>query len=390
MDSLFLEVDFVQSIKHGEAICGDSFFVQRIPEENRVIGVLSDGLGSGVKANILSSMTASMAMKFATSNMDFLRAAEVMMDALPICQVRKISYATFTVVDSVLHKWTRIIQMDNPGYFLLRDGDILEIPQREVSSPRWNERKIYFSEILNRPEDRLLLFSDGITQAGMGSRAFPLGWRREDCASFVRSKVQRNPQIAAGELAGIMLREALLKEPRQRAGDDMTCGVLYFRKPRRLILLTGPPFRQERDKEYAALLDSFPGKKVICGGTTSDIIARELDRDITTNLDTCRYGLPPISHMEGVDLITEGILTLTAVRKILESRENISPLSPGARLANLLLESDLIDFVVGTRINEAHQDPSLPMDIEIRRTIVRGLAAILEEKYLKQTRIRFI
>ena len=266
MDSLFLEVDFTQQKKHREAICGDYFLVQRIPEENRVIGVLSDGLGSGVKANILSAMTATMAMKFASSNMDFLKAAEIMMDALPVCQVRKISYATFTVVDSVLHKWTRVMQMDNPGYLLLREGEIMQIPQREFSSPRWSRRKIYLSEILNRPEDRLVLFSDGITQAGMGTRAYPLGWQNEGCAAFLRHKVGCFPQISAGDLGEAVLQEALLKEPRRRAGDDMTCGVLYFRKPRKLLLLTGPPFHPQRDAEYAALLDSFPGKRVICGG----------------------------------------------------------------------------------------------------------------------------
>ena len=390
MDSLFLEVDFTQQKKHREAICGDYFLVQRIPEENRVIGVLSDGLGSGVKANILSAMTATMAMKFASSNMDFLKAAEIMMDALPVCQVRKISYATFTVVDSVLHKWTRVMQMDNPGYLLLREGEIMQIPQREFSSPRWSRRKIYLSEILNRPEDRLVLFSDGITQAGMGTRAYPLGWQNEGCAAFLRHKVGCFPQISAGDLGEAVLQEALLKEPRRRAGDDMTCGVLYFRKPRKLLLLTGPPFHPQRDAEYAALLNSFPGKRVICGGTTSDILARELGREITTDLTTCGFGLPPLSQMEGVDLITEGILTLTQARKILASRKELRDSGPASRLAELLLESDIIDFVVGTRINEAHQDPSLPMDIEIRRSIIRSMAKMLEEKYLKRARIRFI
>lgn len=390
MESLFLEVDFAQRAKTGEAICGDSFISQRVPGENRLLAVLSDGLGSGVKANILSSMTATMALKFAASNMDFLHSAEVMMDALPVCQVRKISYATFTVVDSVLHGWTRIIQMDNPSFLLVRDGKIVDVPQREVCSPRWSSRKILLSEILNRPEDRIVIFSDGITQSGMGSWANPLGWRDEGCREFVEKRVRHDPSISARHLATAVLQEALAKENHGKAGDDMTCAVLYFRRPRKLMLLTGPPFSREKDGEYAHLLADFPGRKVISGGTTADIVARELGRTITTDLSTIRSGLPPISHLEGVDLVTEGILTLTTTQKLLDSGEGLKSGNPAARLANYLLESDVIDFVVGTRVNEAHQDPSLPVELEMRRNIVRTLARTLEEKYLKQTRIRFI
>ncbi len=389
-DSLFLEVGCAQRVKEGERICGDSFFSRKIQEENRVLSVLSDGLGSGVKANILSSMTATMALRFVASNMEFLHSAEIMMEALPVCSVRRISYATFTIVDSVLHGWTKIIEMDNPGFLLIRDGAVLPAEKRRMSSPKWRNRKIYLSEIVTRPEDRIVLFSDGVTQAGMGSWPTPLGWREEGCADLLLRETARNPRISARRLARAVVDGAFGREPDGKAGDDITCAVMYFRSPRRLLLLTGPPFARERDGEYAHLLDGFEGKKVLCGGTTADIVARELDRPIETDLNAPRGGLPPVAVMEGVDLVTEGILTLTRSCRYLE--EGIPPAedSGAVRLVNLLLESDVIDFVVGTRINEAHQDPSLPTELEMRRSIVRSIARLLEEKHLKRTTIRFI
>jgi hypothetical protein len=93
--------------------------------------------------------------------------------------------------------------------------------------------------------------------------------------------------------------------------------------------------------------------------------------------------------MEGVDLITEGILTLTEAKKILESQRGLREANPAAELARLLLDNDVINFVVGTRINEAHQDPTLPVEIEIRRNIVKAMATVLEEKHLKEVSIRY-
>lgn len=235
-DALFVEVDFQQCRKHGQKTCGDAFQSQKLPGHERVITALSDGLGSGVKANILASMTAAMAIRFAASDMDFLHCAEIMMDALPVCQVRRISYATFTIVDCKMHGDTRIIEMDNPSFVLLRGGEAVRLPAREMASPRWQERKLRFTQLAMQPEDRIVLYTDGISQSGLGNRQYPLGWREEGCRLFVAEKVNENPTISARELAGELLREALRKEKNHRAQDDMSAGAIYFRRPRRLIV----------------------------------------------------------------------------------------------------------------------------------------------------------
>lgn len=174
--------------------------------------------------------------------------------------------------------------------------------------------------------------------------------------------------------------------------DDASCAVIYFRDPRKLLICTGPPYEEVNDKVYAKKVADFVGKKVLCGATTADIIAREWEKTIVDSFDFIDPELPPISYMDGVDLITEGILTLTKVLNLLKdfNKNTMLDKGPAGLIVNMILQSDEIDFIVGTRINIAHQDPSLPVDLEIRRTVVKRIAAILEEKFLKEVKVEFI
>jgi hypothetical protein len=389
-DRLFVEIESSQYEFEGEDICGDCFMMEKTVGFNRIIAVLSDGLGHGVKAGILSNMTASMALKFIASNKAIIPSAEIMMDALPVCQVRKVSYATFSIVDYVPGEKIRVIEMDNPPVILIRDGDLLDLNYKEIWSPRHQNRKMRIYEINVQPQDRLIFMSDGITQAGLGTDEYKLGWRRQGCVEFIRSLIDEDPSISARKLVKAIVEKARSLEPGGKAGDDMTAAVFYFRTPRRTILLSGPPFSKEYDREYAWLLSTFRGRKAICGGTSSEIIARELGKEVHTDLTTIGPGIPPVGMMEGVDLITEGILTLTHTVQLLEERKTLQENNGAAMLANMLRDSDYIKFVIGTRVNEAHQDPRHPKDLEIRRNITKRLAKVLEKKYLKQVDIRYI
>ncbi|MHC1712563.1 MAG: SpoIIE family protein phosphatase [Solidesulfovibrio sp.] len=390
-DDVFVEVEASQRNRFGEDICGDAFKTLKIADEGRVIAVLSDGLGHGVKASILSLMTATMALKYTANDTDIVRAAEVIMDALPVCQVRKISYATFTVVDILSDGTTQVIEMDNPPAILVRDGRPVELDFEEVASPRYNERVIRVYNLKMRHGDRLIFTSDGITQAGLGSERMRLGWRIKGCREFVLEELARDPSISARSLSQKILSQALRQEPFQRAYDDMTAAVIYFRRPRRAIILTGPPYASQRDKEFAEMLADFDGRKIICGGTTANIVARELGRTIRDCLRGSGGGgdIPPAAEMDDVDLVTEGILTLTRVAQLLENDDPPREKNPATQLYTILVDSDTIEFVVGARINEAHQDPNLPIDLEIRRNIIKRIRRVLEEKYLKETKLSF-
>jgi len=389
-DDLFIEIESCQQNKHGQDICGDSFMTHKFPEEDRVISVLSDGLGHGLKANILSTMTATMALKFTASDVDLICSAETIMNALPVCRVRNISYATYTIVDIRMQTDISIVEMDNPPFLLIRNGEALTVPFKEVESPSLDERKMKTYSLKALPEDRLVIMSDGISQSGIGTEQLKLGWRVEGCKRFVLDQVCRDPRISARTLAGRILAEALENEVGNKAYDDMTVAVFYFRQPRRLLVLTGPPFHENRDAHFAHIFDTFKGRKVICGGTTANIVARELKREIVDHLETTDGDIPPIATFAGADLVTEGLLTLTKVAQFLEKGETTARRNAASMLLERLLESDSIIFLVGTKINEAHQDPTHPMDLEIRRNLIKRIAKILERKYLKDTFVRFI
>jgi hypothetical protein len=174
--------------------------------------------------------------------------------------------------------------------------------------------------------------------------------------------------------------------------DDTSCASIYFREPRKLLIATGPPYEKKKDRELGEAVRSFSGKKVVCGATTADIVARELKVEIEDSLVFEDPDLPPVSHMEGIDLVTEGILTLTKVTRILKdfSSRQESGKGPADRIVKLVRQSDEIHFIIGTRVNIAHQDPSLPVELEMRRTVVKRMARLLEEKFLKEVSIRYI
>jgi hypothetical protein len=388
----FIEVDFCQRAKHGQMIAGDVFLSEKVKEEGRVVSVLSDGLGSGVKASVLATMTATMALKFAASAMEIRRSAEIIMDALPICSVRKISYSTFTVVDMAGTGQTRIIEHGNPPFLLIRPEGRLQVEKTEVRPERWQDRVISYTSFEVQKEDRIVFFSDGISQAGMGEYRTPFGWGSASVETFVREQIVRHPQVSARELARTLVARAEEVDG-LTAKDDITCGVVYFRSPRQLLVMTGAPFNRAHDQDLARMAEKTPGRKVICGGTTANIIARQLKREIQIDLRQARDArVPPLARMEGFDLVTEGILTLGEVLRLLEEGFAPEELKSNAavRLAGMLLDSDVVKFAVGTRINEAHQDPNIPVELDLRRNIVKRIARVLETKHMKRVGIQYL
>lgn len=340
-DKNVIEVDHFQTAKRQQFVSGDIFLSQRLKDEDRVISVLADGLGSGVKASVLATLTATMALKYTASSKDIRSSAEIIMNTLPVCSVRKISYSTFTVVDIDLSGRARIIEHGNPPFIFWRDGREIMVAKQDLALKKWSDRVIQYSEFDVQLGDRLIFFSDGISQAGMGNVDTPLGWG-EGVKPFVERIIAADGNISAHMLARRIVRRAVQMDGRG-ALDDITCSVIYYRQPRQLLLVTGPPFARERDAELARFIDTFPGKRVISGGTTANIIARHLDREIDTDMDFRAPGVPPGATMEGMDLITEGTLTLNRVAGMLESGAlpEDEPKDPASALFSMLLDSDM-------------------------------------------------
>ncbi len=398
MKGSFIEIGHYNEAKCGERAEGDVFLSRRSAEDGRVIAVLSDGLGSGVKANVLATLTATMAAGCAASDAPIERTAGVIMRSLPVCSERRISYATFSLVDVAASGKLAIVEYDNPPYVLIREGSLVEPIKTEIAVKRHRRQGglgskaiLRASRFEARPGDRLVLFSDGVTQAGMGSRQSPLGWGSPAVEDFILRTIRAEPGLSARELARAVVREALVRDL-GKARDDITCGVVYFRDARRLLVLTGPPLYPERDAEMARIFREYPGRRLVAGGTTASIIARETGAKVKVELGRFDPEIPPASTMAGADLVTEGIITLGRAAELLASRDRLDslPCNAATRAIELMLDSDVIDFVVGTKINEAHQDPSMPVELEIRRNVVKRLAAVLAERHLKDVRIRYV
>ncbi len=391
-DESFIEVDSCQRAKHGQLISGDVFLSRKVEPEGRMISVLSDGLGSGVKASVLASMTATMALKFTASAMEFRESAEIIMDTLPICSVRKISYSTFTVIDMASTGETRIIEHGNPPFLLVRPKGEVSVLKTEVRPTRWQDRVISFSNFEVQREDRIIFFSDGITQAGMGEYRTPLGWGLENVDKYARQEIDRHPYISARELSRLLVAKAEEVDGLS-AKDDITCGVVYFRSPRQLLVMTGAPFNRAHDQDLAKMAERTSGRKVICGGTTANIISRILNRELQIDMrNKLDPRVPPSARMDGFDLVTEGTLTLGEVARLLEEGFAPEELKSNAavKLASMLLDSDIVKFAVGTRINEAHQDPNIPVELDLRRNIVKRIAVLLESKHMKRVLIQYL
>lgn len=392
MGSLFIEVDWAQEQKAGQAACGDVFLSQKA-EGDRVVSVLADGLGSGIKASVLAGLTATMASRYAAEEADLGRAARTILETLPVCSERRIAYSTFTIVDMDRRGETRIVEYDNPPFLLLRGGEAVTVPQEELRLPTafGREAVLRQARFTAQPGDRIVLCTDGITQAGVGQRATPLGWGSEAAAAFLKALLKERPGISARQMARSLVVKAMALDG-HKPKDDTTCAVIHLRKPRELLLLTGAPVQKAKDAELAELARGFEGRKVVCGGTTATILSRELGRPLETPLVHLDPEVPPEARMEGFDLVTEGAITLATAARILEEPTHPDQLRPNGatRLAGLLLDSDLIHIVAGTKINEALQDPTLPQDLDIRRNILRRLQRVLSEKHLKDVRVRFL
>lgn len=391
----FIEVGFKQKNHFNERICGDVFLSKKVKEDNRTIIVLSDGLGHGIKAHLLATLTATMALNFTVEHKDVHKIAEIIMNTLPVCSERKISYSTFTIVDIAENGQTTIINYENPDCIILRGNEVFE-PKWHMIEPENEQsvadiRKIKACSFNVLKGDRIVLVTDGVTQSGLGSGEYLFGFGWDNTRNLVEKLVTDKPVISASNLASKIINRVHSID-RLHSKDDTSCAVMYFREPRKLLICSGPPYTKERDDYLYEKVRDFSGTKIISGGTTADIIAAKFNITIKDTIEFDDPELPPVSYIEGIDLVTEGILTLSKVSLILQNYSDRTELGrgPADRIAKLLIDSDVINICVGTAINVAHQDPNLPVELEIRRNVLKKIASILEDKFLKEVVIEFI
>ena len=386
MNELCADIGYKSINHYGEQLCGDHVDMVE-QEDNSTVIVLADGLGSGVKASILSTLTSTIISSMMAAGLRLEDCVDTIAATLPVCAVRGVAYSTFTIIHLINNELAELIQYDNPHIILLRDSVNYDYPKTEMTI---SGKKIYKSVIKLQEDDLFIAMSDGCPHAGIGV-AYNFGWKREDIISFMESIAPAG--YTAKTLSTILVDECF-KLYGGQPGDDATACVVRIRKRVPMNLLFGPPSSRDDNDRMMSLFFSKEGKHIICGGTTSSIAAKYLGKPLVPSLSYDQSDVPPIAYLEGVDLVTEGVITinkvLTYAKDYLDQNdlyEQWSIKRDGASLICRLLfeEATDINFYVGRAINPAHQNPDLPINFNIKMNLVKELSECLKKmgKHIK-------
>jgi len=378
MTELCTEVGYLSLIKQGEMLCGDH--IEVVPHgENSTVVVLADGLGNGVKANILSTLTSKIISTMMANDMTVEDCVKTIAETLPICKVRKLAYSTFTIIHITNNQEAEIIQYDNPKVVMLRGGQLWEYPMTiEVI----DNKRIYKSRVALQEDDLFVTFSDGVIHAGVGGRR-SFGWQWEEVAGFIEQN--------AGGLSAKAMSTLLTDQCRAyydgKPGDDTSVCTVRIRGKRTANVMIGPPANPADDEKVMAAFLEQEGCHIVSGGTTSTIVADFLQTPLHVPIDGyVDPEIPPVAHIEGIDLATEGIITINRVleyaRDFLGENSRYSQWKEsrdGAALVSKLLfeEATHVNFFVGMAVNPAHQNPGLPIGFNIKMRLVEDLSQCL-------------
>ncbi len=380
MNNLCTDIGW-KSINHvGEQLCGDHVDIVE-QDENSTVIVLADGLGSGVKASILSTLTSKIISTMMANGLSIEDCVKTIAATLPICAVRGVAYSTFTIIHLINNETAELIQYDNPMVILIRDGKNYDYPKTEMHI---DGKKIFRSSIKLQENDVFVAMSDGCPHAGIGID-YNFGWQRDDIIVFMEALA--NAGYTAKTLSTYLVDE-VNKLYGEQPGDDATACVVKVRRREPMNILFGPPSNRNDCDRMMSLFFSKEGKHIICGGTTSTIAAKYLRRPLRASIEYEKSDVPPIAKIEGVDLVTEGVITVNKALSYAEDYlsgnelyEEWSHRRDGASLICQLLfeEATDINFYVGRAMNPAHQNPDLPINFNIKMKLVEELSRCLKQ-----------
>ncbi|MEN2983960.1 MAG: SpoIIE family protein phosphatase [Dictyoglomaceae bacterium] len=369
---LTCEVVFAFKNKEGEKVCGDSIKIKR--NEEKVVVTVSDGLGSGIKASILSTLTASLATTMLFNDMPLEEVMKSILSTLPKCKIRDISYANFcSILFKSLDKTCYIAEYEFPLVLLFRKKEFVELEKKKNIIEGKEIKESFFVPL---EDDFLFVMTDGVPQAGLGTKLFPLGLGVENIKREITNLIRY--KLTPKEIVEHLIEKAK-KLDKGVKGDDALCCVLHFRTFNKVNVMVGPPSDPFLDEFVVKRFISMPGRKVICGGTTAQIVEKILGKKVELDLKTISDNSPPIGYMEDIDLVTEGIITLTQVFRYLNGQtEN---LGYGASIiVDFIEKADEICFIVGKAINPTYQNPLFSYDMSLKFRVIQDIAEILKKK----------
>ncbi len=378
MNNLCTDIGYLSVNKSGEQLCGDH--VETVwQDENSMVMVLADGLGSGVKASILSTLTAKIISTMMANHMSIENCVTTVASTLPVCEKRGIAYSTFTIIHVIDSTLAKVIQYDNPHVIFLRNGRSLEYDKVKLQI---GEKTIYKSDIKLTPGDVLVALSDGAIYAGVG-KTLNFGWQRQNVVEFLEAFYD---STSSAKMLSTILLDQCVRLYGGAPGDDTTVAAIKIRGRQPVNLLIGPPSDPAEDERMLSLFFAGEGTHIVCGGTTSALAAAYLGQEIITELEYIDPDIPPVSRVEGIDLVTEGVVTINRVllyvHNYLEENNHYLEWSihedAASRITKLLLEDATdIRFFVGKAINPAHQNPDLHIHFSIKMRLIDELSDCL-------------
>ena len=378
-----VDVAYKSLNKFTEILCGDRVEILKTADSD--IMILADGMGSGVKANILSTLTSKILGTMFLNGATLDECVDTIVETLPVCQVRQVAYSTFSILQVYHNGDAYLVEFDNPGCIFIRDGRLMPIPRniREIDGKKINEFRFQVKK-----GDALILMSDGTIHAGVG-QLLNFGWLWDDIASYAVKEYSKT--ISAIRLASAIC-QACDELYMFRPGDDTTVACMRIIDSKPIHMMTGPAKNKEDDERMVADFMSDPAAKtIVCGGTSSTVVSRVLNKPMDVSLDYFDPDIPPIAYIEGVDLVTEGVLTLNRVIKLLRRYvkkesvvedffEELDKPNGASMVAKMIIEDCTeIHLYVGRAVNSAYQNPGIPFDLGIRQNMVDQLKAVLED-----------
>lgn len=369
---LFLEYGYTSFNKFGEELCGDR--VSIVKKNGYTTIVLADGLGNGVKANILSTLTTEILSTLVSNDISMEECIETIAQTLPVCKDRGVAYSTFSVIHVNDNGNGYMFEFDNPECICFSNGVYKKLERQELNILN---KKIFKTELNLKNQDVILLMSDGVSHAGIG-KTLNFGWQRDDIIKYLSDNIR--PEMSARCIANILASasEALYMG---ELGDDTTVVAIKIREESCVNIMIGPPVRREDCDKYVKDFLSRKGFRIVCGGTTSQIVAKYLNEKVETSLEYVESDVPPIGYIKGIDLTTEGVLTLKKLIELSEEYLRVNSDLPksflkkdgASKLADLLFEEATnVNFFVGQAVNEAHR--GLTIDSTLKFKLVGKLS----------------
>lgn len=385
MNDLYIDSGYVSLNKAGEQLCGDRVVFET--NENTTICVLADGLGSGVKANILATLTSQILATMSAGGMPVEECVETIVRTLPECNVRKIAYSTFTIVKIRDQKYVELTRFDNPHTIVLQNGKNYNF---KYGTRMIEGKRIYESQFEANENDVIVVTSDGAIYAGIGHE-YAFGWERENIIKYLEAHY--SPERTAKQIAQTLATECH-RLYHGKPGDDTTIAVLRLCKRQKVNLMIGPPSSRGLDEMMVTDFFLQEGRRIVCGGTTNRIISRYLGSEVSASLDYEDPELPPLYHVDGVDLATEAVVTISRVLEYADeylAGASLTASWDGRRDGASLIAHELFDvatdinFFVGCAMNPAHQNPQLSLAFGAKFQLIDRLSKRLEQMGKKVT-----